>query len=320
MDLAIANLTSIPVLIFLLAVLASRVSKTITIPDSIYQGIAIFLLLGIGLKGGHAIRNSDLASLALPALAALALGIVIPIIAYLLLTLTKKFSKVDRANLAAHYGSTSLVTFTAALVMLESLKIFVEPYMAALLAIMEIPGIIIGIYLGMRGEKQTESLGELIKEIFFGKTVFLLVAGLIVGSVAPESSYEKAMPFFVTLQPGILALFLLQLGVVAGSKLQSLRQSGWWLPIFGIAMPVVTGALGAAVGIAIGLSVGGATILATLCASASYIAAPAAVSIAMPKANLSLSLTASLGITFPFNLIFGLPLYLSLANYFTQVV
>ena len=318
--IAWSNLTSIPVLIFLLAIVASRISESVKLPDSIYQGIAIFLLLGIGLKGGHAIKVADHSDVIGPAVGALALGIVIPLLAYWLLTLTRRFSQVDRGSLAAHYGSTSLVTFTAGLVMLESIGMFVEPFVAALLAIMEIPGIVVGVYLGTRGTAGLTSKRETVKEIFFGKTVFLLIAGLVVGFVAPEASYEKVEPFFVALQPGILALFLLQLGVMVGSRLESLREGGWWLPVFAIVMPVVGGTLGALTGVALGMSVGGATMLAVLAASASYIAAPAAVSLAMPNANLSISLSASLGMTFPFNLIVGLPLYLSLATWFSEVL
>jgi len=320
LSLAWSNLTSIPVLIFLLAIVASRISESVRLPDSIYQGIAIFLLLGIGLKGGHAIKIADHSDVVGPALAALSLGILIPFIAYWLLTATRRFSQVDRGSLAAHYGSTSLVTFTAALVMLESIGMFVEPFVAALLAIMEIPGIVVGVYLGTRGTRGISSRRETFKEIFFGKTVFLLIAGLVVGFVAPSASYEKVEPFFVALQPGILALFLLQLGVMVGSRLESLRDGGVWLPVFALVMPIIGGMLGSFSGVALGMSIGGATMLAVLAASASYIAAPAAVSLAMPKANLSISLSASLGMTFPFNLIVGLPLYLGLATWFTEVL
>jgi len=318
--IAWSNLTSIPVLIFLLAIVASRISESVKLPDAIYQGIAIFLLLGIGLKGGHAIKVADHSDVIGPAVGALALGIVIPLLAYWLLTLTRRFSQVDRGSLAAHYGSTSLVTFTAGLVMLESIGMFVEPFVAALLAIMEIPGIVVGVYLGTRGTAGLTSKRETFKEIFFGKTVFLLIAGLVVGFIAPNASYEKVEPFFVALQPGILALFLLQLGVMVGSRLESLREGGWWLPVFAIVMPVVGGTLGALTGVTLGMSVGGATMLAVLAASASYIAAPAAVSLAMPNANLSISLSASLGMTFPFNLVVGLPLYLALATWFSEVL
>lgn len=316
-NLALGNLLSIPVIVFLLAVLATRLRSGVQLPDAIYQGITIFLLIGIGLKGGHALKTAGGETFALPAVAAFGLGIVIPVLAYFLLKISRRISRLDRAALAAHYGSTSLVTFSAGLVTLESLKVFVEPYVATLLAIIEIPGIIVGIYLGTRGDKSEggrERLFETLREVFLGRTVILLVGALLAGFVAPEQSFEKVQPFFVDLQPGILVLFLLQLGVIVGDRLKSITAMGWVLPVFGIAMPLIGGTLGATAGVLAGMSPGGATMLAILTASASYIAAPAAVSVAMPKANLGLALSASLGITFPFNLLIGIPIYLEISR------
>ena len=316
-SLALGNLLSIPVIVFLLAVLATRLKSGVQLPEAIYQGITIFLLIGIGLKGGHAIKSANSETFTLPAVAAFALGIIIPILAYLLLKISRKISRIDRASLAAHYGSTSLVTFSAGLVTLESLKVFVEPYVATLLAIMEIPGIIVGIYLGIRGESSDGGrarLTETLREVFLGRTVILLVGALAAGYLAPEQSFVKVQPFFVDLQPGILVLFLLQLGVIVGERLKSITSLGWALPIFGIIMPLIGGTLGATAGVLAGMSPGGATMLAILTASASYIAAPAAVGIAMPNANLGLALSASLGLTFPFNLLIGIPVYLEISK------
>jgi uncharacterized protein len=316
-SLAIGNLLSIPVLVFLLAIVATRLKTEVRLPDAVYQGITIFLLIGIGLKGGHALKTAGGAEFALPAAAAFGLGLVIPVLAYVFLKLAKKISQTDRAAIAAHYGSTSLVTFSAGLVTLESLKVFVEPYVATLLAIMEIPGIIVGIYLGTRtdsSEGARARIIETLREVFLGRTVILLVGALLAGLLAPEQSFEKVQPFFVDLQPGILVLFLLQLGVIVGERLKSITSAGWALPVFGILMPLVGGTLGATVGVLAGMSAGGATMLAILTASASYIAAPAAVGIAMPQANLGLALSASLGITFPFNLLIGIPVYLEIAK------
>ena len=320
LGLTVENLLSIPVLVFVLAFLATRLKSDIKLPDAIYQGITIFLLVGIGIKGGHALKASGGHDFVKPAAATLLLGVLVPLIAYWLISAAKKISKDDRASIAAHYGSTSLVTFSAGLVMLESLQVFVEPYVATLLAIMEIPGIIVGIYLGVRKTSDQSSRGrisETLREVFLGRTVVLLVGALLAGYFAPEQSFSKIEPFFVQMQPGILVLFLLQLGAMVGSRISSIKQAGWAIPIFAILMPVLAGTLGVAAGILIGMSVGGATMLAVLCASASYIAAPAAVGIALPKANLGLALTSSLGITFPFNLIIGIPLYLTLAQAFS---
>jgi len=322
LDLALANFTSIPVLVFLLATLAARLKTEIKLPDAIYQGITIFLLIGIGIKGGHALRATGSHEFAIPALSAFGLGLVIPVLAYLLISRVKKISPDDRASLAAHYGSTSLVTFSAGLVMLESMSLFVEPYVATLLAIMEIPGIIVGIFLGVRGKQASNdkiAIGATLKEVLLGKTVLLLVGGLLAGFATTEDSFAKIKPFFVDLQPGILVLFLLQLGFIVGSRLGELRKVGWALIGFGVFMPLVGGALGVVAGHYGGMSVGGATMLAVLTASASYIAAPAAVGVALPKANLSVALSASLGVTFPFNLLIGLPTYLAMASALAQV-
>ena len=322
-QLALNNLISIPVVIFLLAIVATRLKTEVKLPDALYQGITIFLLLGIGLKGGHALKTAGGHEFVLPAIAAFVLGLVIPLVAYLLLTATKKISQQDRSSLAAHYGSTSLVTFSAGLVMLESLQVFVEPFVATLLAIMEIPGIIVGIYLGTRKGQNPEGkshLGETLREVFLGRTVILLVGGLIAGLFAPEQSFAKIEPFFVELQPGILVLFLLQLGAIVGARLSSIREAGWVVPVFGVVMPIIGGSLGALAGVLTGMSAGGATMLAVLTASASYIAAPAAVGIALPKANLGLALSASLGITFPFNLLVGIPLYLAIAQWLSSML
>ena len=317
LSLAVSNFLSVPVLVFLLAVLAARLKTEVKLPDAIYQGITIFLLVGIGLKGGHALKSTGGQDFLLPAFAALVLGILIPFLAYLLISRFKKISIDDRASIAAHYGSTSLVTFSAGLVMLESMQVFVEPYVATLLAIMEIPGIIVGIFLGLRPQRQAGekvAIGATLREVFMGRTVLLLIGGLVAGFATTEDSFGKIKPMFVDLQPGILVLFLLHLGFVVGSRLPSLRDAGIALPVFGVIMPIVGGSLGVLAGHFAGMSVGGATMLAVLTASASYIAAPAAVSLALPKANLSIALSASLGVTFPFNLLIGLPLYLAVAN------
>ena len=223
-------------------------------------------------------------------------------------------SQVDRGAIAAHYGSTSLVTFSAALLFLENNVISVEGYATALLTLLEIPGLIVGVYLGSRSFASEVKWGKTLLEVFLGKTVLLLIGGLIIGFITTQTGYEKVKPFFIDLQSGILVLFLLHLGYLAGSNWHEIKKLGTKLLIFGITFPIFAALLGALTGKLVGLSLGGVTILAVLCASASYIAAPATVGIALPKANLPLALTSSIGITFPFNLVFGIPLYVELAK------
>jgi hypothetical protein len=311
---ALGNLTSVSVLVFILGFIAARFKSDIRIPDPVYQIISVYLLFGIGLKGGVSLRHSTVTGLAKPVVATLILGCIIPALAFFLLKLIKSLSEIDRGAIAAHYGSTSLVTFTAALVFLDNAKIEYEGFATALLTIMEIPGIIIGIFLATRHLNRQLSWSISLKEIVLGKTIILLVGGLVVGAISGDAGYARVEPFFVNLLPGILALFLMHLGYLAGQRIHVIKETGAGLFAFAILFPLISGSLGVLGGYLAGLSVGGATVLGVLSASASYIAAPAAVGIALPEANPSLSITSSLGITFPFNLTVGIPIFYTFAQ------
>ena len=315
-SIAQANLTSVGVLAFVFGVLAARVNSDVRLPDAIYQFLSIYLLFGIGLKGGHSLKSSSFSELLTPALTTVALGILIPLLAFLILKGVKKLNNIDRGSIAAHYGSTSLVTFSAGLLFLESNKIFVEGYAPALLTLLEIPGLIVGIYLASRTTDTKVGWASTLKEVLLGKTVLLLAGGLAIGLITTQEEYAKVNPFFVTLLSGLLVLFLLHLGFMAGSSFHEIRSVGAPLAVFAIAFPLLSGTIGVAAGSAIGLSIGGATILGLLSASASYIAAPAAVAVALPQASRSLALMSSIGITFPFNLILGIPIFYKLAEVF----
>ena len=318
-EIALSSLTSIPVLAFALLILASLLKTDISISKNAVEIISFVLLLAIGLKGGFALQKNGLGDSGLPILTTLLLGSLIPLIAFALLKLVRKLSQVDRGAIAAHYGSKSLVTFTAALVFMDNSKIEYEGIVTTLLVVMEVPGLLIGILLAKGGLSAIKDK-ELLKEVFFGKTVLLLLGGVVMGYISGPQGYESVKTLFVDAQPGLLTLFLLTLGIKAGNNFKHFRSLGPALVGFAIAMPLIGGGLGAAAGSAIGLSVGGATALAVLCASASYIAAPAAVSIALPTANQSVPITAALGITFPFNLLIGLPIYFWLAQTFTGII
>ncbi|MEY4321082.1 MAG: hypothetical protein RLZZ471_1023, partial [Actinomycetota bacterium] len=242
------------------------------------------------------------------------LGCIIPLLAFLVLRFVPALTRVDRGAVAAHYGSTSLVTFSAALVFLDNAGLQYEGVVTTLLVVMEIPGILLGIVLakgGLRGLKDK----ELFREVFLGKTVLLMLGGLVIGLLTGAQGFEKVKPLFVDAMPGLLTLFLLTLGIKAGQRLGEFKTLGWRMGAFAVVFPVFAGFLGAAAGSLAGLSIGGATALAVLCASASYIAAPAAVSVALPEASASIPLVSSLGSTFPFNLVFGIPLYLQFATW-----
>ena len=313
-SVAIANLTSVAVLVFVLGFIGARIKSDLRIPEPVYQLISIFLLFGIGLKGGHALKETSFESFAVPALATLALGILIPFLAFSALKLVRSINDLNRGAIAAHYGSTSLVTFSAALLFLESSGVQVEGFATALLTIMEIPGIVVGIYLGSRHRTKGVQWGKTLHEVLTGRTILLLIGGLAIGFITSQAGYEKVAPFFIDLQSGLLALFLLHLGFLAGSNWGEIRKVGAGVAVFALLFPIVAGTLGVVAGSAVGLSIGGATMLGVLCASASYIAAPAAVSVGLPEANAPLALMASIGVTFPFNLLVGIALYLEVAK------
>ena len=314
LQLALTNLTSPPVLAFALGLLATALRSDLKLPDAVYQALSIYLLLGIGIKGGVALSESSFEQIIGPLLGTLALGIVIPVAAFYLL----RFTKLDVANrgaLAAHYGSTSLVTFTAGIVFLESLSLQVEGYVNTLLAVLEIPGIIIGLALAAKGITRNISWGESLREILTGKSIFLLVGGVVLGFLTGSAGYARIDDFFTGLFTGVLTLFLLELGMVAGRRIKDLKQVGVSLFIFGTSFPILAGSLGVLVGQLTGMSLAGSAALGILAGSASYIAAPAAVRLALPEASPGIYLSASLGITFPFNLTIGIPVMLAVSQF-----
>jgi hypothetical protein len=318
LQLALTNLTSPPVLAFALGLQATALRSDLKLPDAVYQALSIYLLLGIGIKGGVALSESSFQQIIGPLLGTLALGIVIPVAAFYLL----RFTKLDVANrgaLAAHYGSTSLVTFTAGIVFLESLSLQVEGYVNTLLAVLEIPGIIIGLALAAKGITRNISWGESLREILTGKSIFLLVGGVVLGFLTGSAGYARIDDFFTGLFTGVLTLFLLELGMVAGRRIKDLKQVGVSLFIFGTSFPIIAGSLGVLVGQLTGMSLAGSAALGILAGSASYIAAPAAVRLALPEASPGIYLSASLGITFPFNLTIGIPVMLAVSQFLEGV-
>lgn len=313
-QLALANLTSPPVLAFALGVLATALGGNLRLPEAAYQLISVYLLLGIGIKGGVALSKEDLGDVVLPILVTVGLGLLIPLVAFVALRFVTKLGPIDRGALAAHYGSTSLVTFTAATVFLTAAKVEYEGFVTTLLAVLEVPAIVVGLVLAGRSANRSAPWGETMREILTGRSILLLVGGLVLGFATGATGYAKIEPFFGGLFVGVLTLFLLEMGVVAARRMRDLKKGGVGLAAFAIVFPVFSGTLGIVGGLAAGMSTGGAAMLGVLTASASYIAAPAAVRLALPEANPGYYLTASLGITFPFNLIVGIPLYLAIAQ------
>lgn len=304
------------VLFFLLGVCARLFKSDLRLPEALYETLSIYLLLAIGLKGGIELSKQSLLALLPQVAACLALGFAIP---FALVPILRRlgFNALDSAALAAHYGSVSVVTFAVATAFLQKRGVPLESHAALWVALMEAPGLIAGILLARLGG-QTAGAGvnwkELAHDVFLGKSVLLLVGGLLIGALMGEAGTAPIQNVFVEPFKGLLALFLLELGLVAGGRLAELRRYGLRIVGFALLAPPLLALAGALVGHLLGLSLGGVTVMATLAASASYIAAPTAMRIAVPQANAALSITAALGVTFPFNIVVGIPLYYALAQ------
>ena len=323
LELARANLLSPVVLCFALGALAFWARSDLRVPEPVFTALSIYLMLAIGLKGGAELSASGVGEVAAPALGALAIGCATPVWSYLLLTRLGRLGSADAAAVAAHYGSVSAVTFAAVLTMLDRQGTPYEGFSAALLAIMEAPAIIVALALARLastrvasgpGDADGTGFGAALREVLAGKSIVLLAGGLVIGALVGPAGLVRVKPFFVDLFAGALCLFLLDLGRVAASRAGDFLRVGKFLLGFALLAPVAHAAVGVGVAYLTGLSQGGAIVLGTLAASASYIAAPAAVRLGLPEANPGLYLTASLAITFPFNITVGLPLYAAMAR------
>ena len=319
---------------FVLGVFARLVKSDLRLPEALYETLSIYLLLAIGLKGGIELSKQPLAVLAPQVLACVALGFAIPFLLYPLAR-ALRLNGADSAALTAHYGSVSVVTFAVATAALTRQGIAYESHAALWVAVMEAPGLVAGIVLaravasgsGNTTHAATASATAvstsqsnwrtLAHDVLFGKSVLLLLGGLVIGAVAGVEGTAPIKAVFIDPFKGVLALFLLELGLVAGGRLAEVRRFGAAVLVIGLGAPPLLALAGLAVGMALGLSTGGVALLATLAASASYIAAPTAMRIAIPQANAALSITAALGITFPFNIVLGIPMYIALAQRFT---
>jgi len=301
-------------LFFLFGVTAGVLRSELRLPAAVYDFVSTLLLLAIGLKGGVELARQSLPALAPQMLAVIVMGAVLTLLAYPVLRGLGRLARADAASIAAHYGSVSVGTYAVAVAWLGSREIYFEEHMPLLLVLLEIPAIVIGIALarGLAVRTQWRTTG---REVFLGKGVMLLIGGLLIGWIAGPAGVESIEPLFFDLFRGILALFLLEVGLLTAGQLGGLRRNGLFLAAFGIVMPLASSVIGIAFGTLLGLSVGGTAILATLAASASYIAAPAAMRISVPEADPTLSLVASLGVTFPFNILLGIPIYYALAAY-----
>ncbi|MBT8037625.1 MAG: sodium-dependent bicarbonate transport family permease [Verrucomicrobiae bacterium] len=317
MDLALQNLISPIVLCFVLGAVARWVKSDFELPDAVYQSLSIYLLLAIGLKGGVAVAQTPIMDLLGPAAVTLVLGVLTPLSAYFMMRKGGGLNQTDAAATAAHYGSVSAVTFLASIEGAKLAGLQTEGYLAALVALLEVPGIIVGLVLA-RG-KGSGSLGTAVHDVLTGKSIFLLIGGLVIGTACGPEKISAVAPFFIDPFKGVLCLFLLELGTVAAGRMKDMTNAGWKLIALGCLIPTIHGIVGTAAGIMVGMSPGGAAVLGAMVGSASYIAAPAAVRIALPEASPGIYLTLALGITFPFNLLVGIPLFMRVASWLSNI-
>jgi hypothetical protein len=287
------------VLFFALGLLAGVFKADLRLPPAIYEFVSTLLLLSIGMKGGVELARQPAAGLIGQIGLTLVMGVFLTLLAFALL---RGVGRLDRANAAA-----------VAVAFLTQAAIEFEPAMPLLVVVLEVPAIVVGILLA-RGLSAGTSWGEIGREVLLGRSVMLLLGGLAIGALAGDASIEPLKPLFFDLFKGVLALFLLEMGLIAADHLEGFRRHGFFMAAFALLIPPFFAAIGLLFAAAMGLSLGGAILLATLAASASYIAAPAAIRSAVPEANPALSLTASLALTFPFNILLGIPLYQRMAE------
>lgn len=320
--LAADNLLSPIILCFALGVAASLARSDLSIPEAAAKALSIYLLFAIGFKGGVSVAAHGVdATLGLSLLAGVVLSAVLPFVAFAMLKVMSGLSRVDAAAVAAHYGSISIVTFVTGTSILQSSGILYEGYLVAVAAAMEAPAILSALWLISRGksaEQGDRMDSDLWREIMLNGSIVLLVGSFAIGWATGEEGLAEISSFIVAPFKGVLCLFLLDMGIVAG---RGLRGGGGVLRpgvlAFGVLMPLVGSAFGLVAGLMLGLSTGGVALFMVLSASASYIAVPAAMRVALPEANPSIYLTLSLGVTFPFNITLGLPLYVAVASALT---
>ena len=321
-DLAFQNLVSPMVLFFVLGLVAAFARSDLSVPESVAKLLALYLLISIGFRGGSEVAHHGLTGQLVATIGAgVTLSFATPLLAFFGLRAATRLGPIDAAAVAAHYGSISAVTFAAVTGSLNLISLPFEGYMVAVAAAMETPAIMsaLGLARPHRGQAADQDNRSLWREVLLNGSVVALLGAFVVGMITGQRGMTTLKPFLVDLFPGFLCLFLLDMGLVAGRGLQQGRRHlSPALAVFAVIMPIVSATMAAILCMIIGLSTGGTAVLMTLAASASYIAVPAALRLALPEANPAISLTMSLGITFPFNLLLGIPLYITIAEAITR--
>ena len=323
---SLSNLLVPAVLFFALGFFARVVRSDLRFPPDLAKLLSIYLLVAIGIHGGHELGRADLMTAVNAVFWAIVLGVSLPLLGYAVLVATRKVDALNAAAIAAHYGSVSAGTFLTAIAYLRSSGVEFESYPVIMLAVMESPAIVAGLLLAARARQiegarngddnpTARNRSSLLHEAFTNGSVVLLLGSMAIGAIAAPKALEAISPFVNDIFMGMLCLFLLEMGMEAARRIEEFRRVGIVLAAFGVLMPLVSAVIGILIGhYALGFGVGGTTLVAVLAASASYIAVPPAMRLAVPEANPSLYLTLSLGITFPFNVVVGIPLYHRLAT------
>ncbi|KIC29819.1 sodium-dependent bicarbonate transport family permease [Leisingera sp. ANG-M6] len=304
------------ILFFALGLIAAFARSDLSIPEGAAKFMSLYLLLAIGFKGGASLAEHGLSpDLFATILAGVALSFLLPFLAFALLKVLTRLDPLNAAAVAGHYGSISIVTFVTATSLLELTGVVYDGYMVAVAAAMEVPAILSALWLAHSTGSNGERPEGFWRELLANGSVVLLLGAFAIGAITGGKGMELIAPFIVTPFTGILCLFLLDMGLSAGRSLIKNREMlSPGLFVFGAAMPVIGALLAYGAGWVVGLGSGSLFLLMVLAASASYIAVPAAMKIALPKAESGIYLTLSLGVTFPFNITVGLPLYYWLAS------
>jgi uncharacterized protein len=318
-SLIVSNILNPPILFFFLGIIAVLVKSDLEVPAPIPKLFSLYLLFAIGFKGGvELIKSGITQEVVITLLAAVLMACFVPVYTFFVLKL--KLDTYDAAAIAATYGSISAVTFITAGAFLSELGIGYDGYMVAALALMESPAIIVGLILvnlfTKDQDKREFSWSEVLQEAFLNSSVFLLVGSLLIGVLTGEHGWQVLEPFTQGIFYGVLTFFLLDMGLVAAKRIKDLQKTGVFLIAFAILIPVLNAGIGLLIAKFIDLPQGNALLFAVLCASASYIAVPAAMRLTVPEANPSLYISTALAVTFPFNIIVGIPLYLYIINLF----
>jgi hypothetical protein len=305
------------ILFFVLGAIAALVRSDLVIPETIGKALSLYLMAAIGLKGGVQVSQAGLSvELGLAAAAGLALSFLLPLPVFWVLRTLGRLDATNAAAVSAHYGSVSVVTFVTGIEVLAQGNMPAAGYMVAVLALMETPAIVTGLLLAQRaGGVAARPTGELLHEALTNGSVMLLVGSFLIGYIAGPVGFAPIAPVFDGAFRGVLCLFLLDMGLIAARRLRETKSLTLRLAVIAVAVAIVNGVIGVLVGTALGLDAGSTAALGILAASASYIAVPAAMRLALPQADPGLYLGMSLAVTFPFNILLGIPLYAAMARF-----